>query len=401
MQAVLLHSRKMVRCRPDHSPNQIGFRRGERVVEGDMKSPVVRQGRLCAFCGEKPKNKTKEHVLPRWLIRAAGKEGESVWLGVNRYTGREYQFPFEQLTLPACDVCNNFYAQLEGKAQPVLEKLFAEQRITTGDLVVLLDWFDKVRLGLWLWHLAMNGKPIARRFHITQRLGRKDRLLFLAYFEGQPRGMSLFGINNLAFELSPSCFGLTVKNIAFINASFDHLLSQQLGFPYIDHWRLQGEGEPELGNLRPATGKISAEFLPNRFKFPGFLCGQCMFHHEWETVETRSLYQNPLLKDVMLPDAKESHVMLRSEGAISPLHCGSEIHPSAMAGVKAKTLKTWVPLEVTRLQKDIQNNTPDYRWVESRRREMIDNRLREAGLELDMQTEVFTRAHVQGGGFII
>jgi hypothetical protein len=28
--------------------------------------------KVCVFCGEKPTNKTKEHIIPEWLIELTG-----------------------------------------------------------------------------------------------------------------------------------------------------------------------------------------------------------------------------------------------------------------------------------------------------------------------------------------
>ena len=220
-----------------------------------MKTGPVRQNRLCAFCGQPPDQKTKEHILPQWLIKAAGKPGESVVLGLNKRTGKPLKSPFEQLTLPACAKCNNTYSKLEGATQPIFSKLFEEQDLSVDELITLLDWFDKVRLGLWLWRLAINETPINRRFHITQRMRKKDRVLFVSYFQGQPKGMGFFGTSNFAFELIPSCFGLAVNNLAFVNVSFDYLLAPSLGFPCIENWRLQGQGEPER-DLSPDWSRI-------------------------------------------------------------------------------------------------------------------------------------------------
>lgn len=362
---------------------------------------VLQQVRLCVFCGEKPKGKTKEHVLPKWLIKLAGKPGETVPLGYSKATGKPIQFPYEQLTLPACDACNNDYAKLEGKTQAIFSQLFAEGDVTTEDLLILLDWFDKVRVGLWLWRLAMNGTPMIRKFHISQRMGLKDRLLFCAYFDGKPRGMSVFGTSLQAFENAPSCFGLAVNNIVFINASFDHLLSRQLGFPYVDGWQLRAQGEPEMADLKEGTGRLGSALLPPRFRFPGFLVGQSVFRHELAGSETRKPYESELLKDLMPVGGSASHLMVQSNGSVAPLSSGSTVNPSAMAGTKAKTLKTWTPLEVARVQRDIHLNQPDLRWIEPARRIEIERRLEDAGSELDMNIAFFEKLHISGGGFVV
>ena len=59
----------------------------------------TRTGRKCVFCGGTPDNKTKEHVLPMWLIEATGDPKEPVNLGINRTTGKPQFFPFKSLVL--------------------------------------------------------------------------------------------------------------------------------------------------------------------------------------------------------------------------------------------------------------------------------------------------------------
>lgn len=349
----------------------------------------------------KPKGKTKEHVLPKWLIKLAGKPGETVPLGYSKAKGKPIEFPYEQLTLPACDACNNDYAKLEGKTQNIVTTLFDEGDVTTEDLLTLLDWFDKVRVGLWLWRLAMNGTPMIRKFHITQRMGLKDRLLFCAYFEGKPRGMSVFGTSLQAFENSPSCFGLAVNNMVFINASFDHLLSRHLGFPYVEGWQLRSQGEPEMADLNEGTGRLGSALFPPRFRFPGFLVGQCVFRHELTGSQTRKPYESELLKNLMPAGGSASHLMLQQSGSLTPLVQGNVVNPSAIAGTKARTLKTWTPLEVARVQRDIHRIQPDLRWVEPKRRSQIEQRLIEAGSELEVNIDYFERMHLAGGGFVV
>lgn len=39
--------------------------------------------KTCIFCGEKCKNKTKEHVLPRWLIKMTGDPNREIRVGLN------------------------------------------------------------------------------------------------------------------------------------------------------------------------------------------------------------------------------------------------------------------------------------------------------------------------------
>lgn len=88
------------------------------------QNPADRQ--TCIFCGEPPDNKTKEHVIPKWLIELTG-DPKRIWkLGV-RYgeedkRKRERKFAADQFQFPACEACNSAYSELEGRAKSYMTK---------------------------------------------------------------------------------------------------------------------------------------------------------------------------------------------------------------------------------------------------------------------------------------
>ena len=240
----------------------------------------TRIGKRCVFCGATPATKTKEHVLPLWLIQATGDPREPVPLGMDRRTGQKRFFPFKRLVLPACKACNDAFSKLEAQAARVVKAIFARQDLTEEDTCTLLDWLDKVRIGLWCWELtiAPDQVSIEPRFQVLQRIRQKDRLVFVVPLDDGLRGMSFFGTQTRAFLHTPSCFGLAINNVAFLNVSFDYLLARQLGFPYLEDWHALGRGKPEFGFLQPGTGKITPPMLPGRLQIPGITFGQCLFH---------------------------------------------------------------------------------------------------------------------------
>ena len=80
--------------------------------------------KTCVFCGNPPDNKTKEHVVPRWLIELTGDPKRTWNLGV-RYgeedgAKRERKFAADQFQFPACEACNSIYSDLEGRAKSML-----------------------------------------------------------------------------------------------------------------------------------------------------------------------------------------------------------------------------------------------------------------------------------------
>ena len=39
--------------------------------------------KFCVFCGKKPENKNKEHIIPQWLIKLTGDPNRKINLGVD------------------------------------------------------------------------------------------------------------------------------------------------------------------------------------------------------------------------------------------------------------------------------------------------------------------------------
>ncbi|MDH1240753.1 hypothetical protein N5B99_08765 [Acinetobacter johnsonii] len=188
--------------------------------------------KFCVFCGEKPQEKTKEHIIPKWLIEYTGDPKRLIQLG-------EKNIAFDQLTFPACNTCNNDYAKLEDKAKVALLKIFNDEEVTQEDLSLLLDWFDKVRVGLWLLSLRMTNffpeltQDLEPKFYISKRIRASDRLLKIKKLKNTRQGINFIGITSPQFLSTPSCFGLIINNYLFTNLSMQFLFNQRLGFPKI------------------------------------------------------------------------------------------------------------------------------------------------------------------------
>src|SRR5215831_17553277 len=98
--------------------------------------------KFCVFCGNHPKDKNKEHVLPQWLLRLTGDPNRVGNFGID-FTKEPFsvrRFAFDSLTFPACSECNTGFAALEAGAEQVVLKLLDCQVVTTSDLILLLDW---------------------------------------------------------------------------------------------------------------------------------------------------------------------------------------------------------------------------------------------------------------------
>lgn len=193
--------------------------------------------KFCVFCGERPEGKTKEHILPRWLIALTGDPNRLANFGTKfdpEPQAELRQFAFDQFTFPACDVCNNAHAKLEGAAKPIVEKLLREDALSPCEISTLLDWMDKVRVGLWLGFLQLNRNPfsVPPSFHIAWRIGKMDRALIVQKSDATHTRLNFTGADSLTFAFVPSIFSLTVNNFCLTNISSALLLARRLGFPY-------------------------------------------------------------------------------------------------------------------------------------------------------------------------
>ncbi len=217
----------------------------------------------CVFCGQRPDNKTKEHVIPRWLIEATGDPKRMVSFGTHKLTPEDSspkRFAFDQLSFPACASCNSRFSKLEDKAKSVMESLLGKKSLRMCDLDVLLDWLDKVRTGMWLGLIMLEQNPwgIKPKFHIANRIGLRDRSVGICLIEGRSPGLNLIGPESPCFGLSPTTMCLLVNDIGLFSSSTIGLCSRRLGFPFptnpisMEGGNLEYDIEPGLERvLRP------------------------------------------------------------------------------------------------------------------------------------------------------
>ncbi|MGK0272941.1 MAG: hypothetical protein ACI88H_003617 [Cocleimonas sp.] len=189
----------------------------------------------CVFCGKEPENKNKEHIFPKWLLKLTGADKGNLSVGSNWKTGEELTFNMLSYTFPSCTICNSDFGKLEGKVKPIFDKLINDQDVLGQELELLLDWFDKVRIGSWFGVKYMNkdGFTSQPRFYINSRVGLKDRFLSITNTYKYEKELNWSGVNGLAFMMSPTAFSLRVNNLVFVNCSSDFVVSKRLGFPYV------------------------------------------------------------------------------------------------------------------------------------------------------------------------
>jgi len=156
---------------------------------------------FCVFCGNVPTDNNPEHVLPTWLLKLTGDPKRTASFGWDYQQDKKRKFAFSSFVFPACKSCNEEYSQLETAAGPILTELCNDSTITVMEADIILDWFDKVRIGLWLgFHiLDRNIFGLDPMFHIENRVARKDRLLFITHFIDQKKNLHFW-------ELIVRCF---------------------------------------------------------------------------------------------------------------------------------------------------------------------------------------------------
>ncbi|MCY9856029.1 hypothetical protein [Vibrio mediterranei] len=198
---------------------------------------MSRNNKFCIFCGQKPSNKNKEHILPKWLLSMTGDPNREVSLGRN-WNSKELEvrkYNFSSYTFPACKSCNDQYGVMEREVKPIIQRIEAGFPINLSETDLLLDWFDKVRTGLWLasFYLNKNWRSIEPSFYINQRVGQKDRCLFLYKSADPIPGLTILGVDTPLFDSMPSVFGLRIEGMFFISISTDMLLHKAFGLPVI------------------------------------------------------------------------------------------------------------------------------------------------------------------------
>lgn len=207
--------------------------------------------KFCIFCGNTPQDKNKEHVLPQWLSKHTERFHKVCSLG----SITDANITFSALTFPACTACNDKFGKLEAAVKPILLDLMDSKPLNAEQVNMLLDWFDKVRVGLWLSKLTLSKQvdKISPKFHIADRVGTKDRMLIIERLNTTGKGLSFAGVESEMFSEMPSVFMLVVNDFVFINASELGLTSNKLGFPQLG--KIEFTEHPDLSRISLAPGR--------------------------------------------------------------------------------------------------------------------------------------------------
>jgi len=248
--------------------------------------------KFCIFCGKKPKSKTREHVIPQWLIKYTGDPNREISLGVDTRLLREKdefklkKFSFKSFQFPACDSCNEEFSSLEAKVKEIIEKIILNEYLSNIEINTLLDWFDKVRIGLWLGSLLLDRDiaPVDPKFFIKNRMAEKDRGLFVYKMDDKFEGIQFIGFNSPAFQVAPSCFALCINNFYFFNFSTDYLFAKNIGFPYPSKQKYLKQDERIIFELEVGLERIKLPLIRMPFLKPSIEVYQPIFPTKLGTI---------------------------------------------------------------------------------------------------------------------
>lgn len=257
--------------------------------------------KFCVFCGEKPQLKNNEHIIPMWLIEITGNPKRIARFGYNQDSSeipRERTFSFDAFKFPSCATCNQKYSNLEMTVKSIMNRILSDDSISSKDFSILLDWFDKVRVGLWLGfqYLEKNPAGIAPKFHIEKRIGANDRMLAIFKAGGDIKRLNYVGCDMLSFRYTPSCFSLQINNYCFINISYNDLFSRRIGFPYpVESFMLPDD--KEIGLFTSGRNRIMRPLLKKSFSIRGTELYQPMFRYRVFNPQAGKHYDTQYVRD--------------------------------------------------------------------------------------------------------
>ena len=255
--------------------------------------------KFCVFCGERPQDKNREHVIPRWLIEKTGDPNRKARFGLDFHSDPPQlrEFSFDSLTFPACSHCNADFSKLEESAKSIITSLIACQALSELDLSTLLDWLDKVRVGLWLGYLYLDRNPmgIKPQYHISSRVGKSDRTVGILRMPGRHKGINFIGPESPCFQHSPTCFALLIDDFCFINVAGISICSKRLGFPFAQPRHLRDDGMVEV-SIGLGTGCVMRPVLKDLVLAHAVLVHQPVYQICLEGAEARGALESEWLK---------------------------------------------------------------------------------------------------------
>lgn len=275
--------------------------------------------KFCIFCGNKPDSKSKEHIIPKWLLKFTGDPNREVYLGRNWLDPKlsKRVFRWSSYTFPACTSCNTEFSQLEEAAKKVVENLVELKPLTPSQFEILLDWLDKVRIGLWfaMLYLNKNYRGLVPQFHIKKRIGAKDRALLILRINDDEQGIGVTAADTPIFHKMPSILGLTINNIHLISISYEFIISERLGLPYVKKKFIPSKVDGFTGELVEGHKKISLPIIPHKIEEDHFSIYQSIIPIElYENEDTLNVYNNDYTQSFFKSKREQKSFLFNIEG---------------------------------------------------------------------------------------
>lgn len=221
--------------------------------------------KACVFCGNAVTDKTMEHVIPDWLIEMTDSGHDVVRFAPVPGNGPVRWMPWKALHFPACADCNARYRPFEGKTKSILTALLGGRPVSGREVSHLLDWFDKVRIGLWLGmqYLQQNPAGIVPNFHIDRRLGKTDRAVAIYNSTSPSTRLQAGGVQGPSFQFSPVAFWMRIEHLVFLNVASPGLCAPRMGLPVLENPRWTDIAKSQFrATLIPGTGTLNGPILP-------------------------------------------------------------------------------------------------------------------------------------------
>ncbi len=333
--------------------------------------------RHCVFCGKKPQEKSKEHVVPRWLIELTGDPSRNANFGFSKDIAKgaitPRTFAFDKFTFPACSACNQKFSGLEANVKKTMMSVLNAETISAPALSELLDWFDKVRIGLWLGMrlLDRDVAGVEPNFHIETRLGRHDRLLIVEKSDFSGRRLNFVAADTISFALTPSAFMLIVNNYHFTNVSSLFLCARRLGFPYAERMRLHSGREETEVYMAKGRERVMRPVLRRSVAEIGSPIYQPMFKSGLAE-ETRELYETEYVREHSLrPSDGVGNLFVDSPAGIQEMYQDDEICLEPTKTQSARRLNILSGINVLQWQLWLHEQLPSMELLSQEQRRYI------------------------------
>lgn len=289
--------------------------------------------KYCIFCGKKPKEKSREHIIPQWLIELTGNPKRDAFFGLNKLgkaKGENRKYPFKHFTFPACVSCNTKYGKLEAAVKPILLNILEDKSVSSEDMSLFLDWIDKVRVGLWLGmqQLDKNYLNVDVNFHIEKRIGQYDRVLIIQKTNSDNSRINFGAIDTPAFSFTPSVFTFSVNNFNFISVSFTYLFSRRIGFPYPSEMVLSPDSDEQSVTFVNGRKRVMRPLIKRAIQQNGVIIYQPQFRNGMCSGEGLEEYNCDYVKAHSLNyEIGDGNIFCERNGELTEYEKGSTITP--------------------------------------------------------------------------